>query len=246
MSFQFFDKLYGNLKEVETKEKENINKAVELFDSTIRSGNSIYIFGASHAGLVSQEMFYRAGGFMLINPILPRELSLDNDPITVTSQMERLEGYGNIISKKVDLKENDLLIIHSVSGRNSVAIDMALEASKKNVKVIAITNLEYSKSVTSRHSSGKKLYELADLVIDNHGPIGDAICTFDNSEQRIGATSNIVATAILNSVVVELAEKMLEEGVEELPFFYSANLDGGDEKNLELYNKFRDQIHYKL
>ena len=246
MSFQFFDKLYENLKLVETEEEQAIVEAVNYFETAVNNKNSIYIFGASHAGLVSQEMFYRAGGFMLFNPILPKELSLDNRPISLTSQMERLEGYGSLVLEKANTKKDDLIVLHSVSGRNPAAIDMAIKAKEIGMKIIVITNLSYSKNVSSRHKSGKMLYEFADLVIDNHGAVGDAICEFENSEQKVGATSNIIATAILNSVIVELADRMIKQGNERLPFFYSANIDGGDEKNKELFELFKDQIHYKL
>ena len=92
--FQFFDKIIDNLNVVQVEEKENILKLTDMLYDAVQAKQSIYIFGAGHAGIVSQEMYFRAGGFMLINPIFPRELSIDNEPVTITSQNERLEGYG--------------------------------------------------------------------------------------------------------------------------------------------------------
>lgn len=246
MQFQYFEKLYANLKKVESKEKDNIEKAIKMFEETIANEKSIYIFGASHAGLVSQEVYYRSGGFVLFNPILPRELSLDNVPVSLTSKMERLEGYGSLLSSKANFSSGDLLILHSVSGRNPVAIDLAIEAKKKDVNIIVITSLEYTKSVNSRHSSGKRLYEMGDLVIDNHCPKGDAVCTLEGTDQKIASTSNVIAIAVLNAIVVEVAQKMLDSGVEHLPFFYSANVDGGADKNKQVFELYRNQIHYEL
>ncbi|MDY3359909.1 MAG: sugar isomerase domain-containing protein, partial [Clostridium celatum] len=168
------DKIREIINVVEKEENENMNKVVDLFVDAILNKRSIFIFGATHAGIISEEVFYRAGGLVVINPIFEKSLMLDNSPITFTSKMERLIGYGTNIGEKVPMKDGDILIVHSVSGRNPVSIEIALEAKKKNVTVISITNLKYSKTVPSRHISGKNLYEISDIVIDNHGDIGDA------------------------------------------------------------------------
>lgn len=246
MSFVYFDKIVENIERVKELEKNNILELTDMLYDAVQNKNSIYIFGAGHAGIISQEMYYRAGGFMLFNPIMPRELSLDNEPITITSQIERLEGYGRVVAIKADFKPNDVLIVHSVSGRNSAGIDMAIFAKEKGVKVIAITNLEYSKSVTSRHSSKKRLFEVSDLVIDNHGDIGDAVVALEGSEQRVSASSTVVASTILHEATAQLAQRLVNDGVKQLPFFYSANIDGGDAKNLELYEIYKSQIHYRF
>ena len=158
------------------KEQHAIDEAIRLLTTANLEKHSIYIFGASHAGILAEEMYYRAGGMMTINAIFGRELMLDRSPITFTSKMERLEGYGTALAEIQPFKEGDVLILHSVSGRNPVIIDLALAAKEKGVKIIALTNKTYSQSVTSRHSSGLRLFEVADLVIDNHGEIGDAGC----------------------------------------------------------------------
>ncbi|AMC94654.1 hypothetical protein AOC36_08165 [Erysipelothrix larvae] len=245
MSFQFFDKIKENIERVSNEETQKIVTLSEMLYEAVVNKQSIYIFGAGHAGIISCEMYYRAGGFMLFNPIFPRELSIDNEPITITSQIERLEGYGRVIAMKANFKTNDLLIVHSVSGRNSAGIDVALVAKENGAHVVAITNLEYSKSVSSRHSSGKRLYEVSDLIIDNHGVIGDAICELEGSQQKVASSSTIIATVILNEAITQLAQRLVDEGLKDLPFFTSANLDGGDQKNENLYKIYRDQIHYR-
>lgn len=122
---------------------------------------------------------------MLINPIFARELMLDTKPVTHTSSMERLTGYGSAVARdQVGFKEGDVLIVHSVSGRNPVGIEMAMAAKEAGGTVIAITNLSYSKSVESRHPSGKRLFEIADIVLDNHGDVGDAAVSIDGLKQR--------------------------------------------------------------
>ena len=108
---------------------------------------------------------------------------------------------------------------------------------------MAITNMEYSQGVTSRHDSGKKLYELADLVIDNCGDFEDAAISIDGFAQKIGATSTIAGAAIGNAIVVEAAAILKARGVEP-PIFHSANVDGGDEFNKKIFEKYRDRIFY--
>jgi uncharacterized phosphosugar-binding protein len=209
--------------------------------------NSIYIFGASHAGILSEEMFYRAGGLMLINPIFGRETMLDSRPITLTSDMERLVGYGAILAKeRADFKKGDILIAHSVSGRNPVTIEIAMAAHNAGAKIIAITNLAYSQSTVSRHPSGKKLYELADIVLDNHGDIGDATVSIEGIDQKVGPTSTVIGASMLNAIVAELVQRLVDDGLKEPPVFYSANMDGGDKLNHRLFEKYKTSIKYQF
>lgn len=242
--FEYFNGIYKILNEVEQKEKENIEKATEIFVEAIEKKHSIFVFGASHAGILSQELYYRAGGLMLINPIFAKELMLDNEPITHTSSMEKLVGYGKALAKKTPFTEKDVLLIHSVSGRNPVIIDMAISAKEKGVKIIGLTNLKYSHKVESRHPSNKKLYDLCDVVIDNHGDIGDAMIQIKN-KQKVGPSSTVIGATILNEIIVETVKRLIKNGMKNPPIFYSANLDGGYKKNARLMRQYEGEIHYE-
>ena len=242
--FIYQKKILENLNDIIEKEQENIIKAKKAFVNAIENKNSIYVFGASHAGILSQELFYRAGGLITINPIFTSDTMVNTSPITRTSKMEQLEGYGDIIFETTDFKKDDLLLLHSVSGRNPLIIDLALKAKEFGIKTIAITNLEYSKEVKSRHSSGKNLYEIADIVIDNHGIKGDAIV--EVGQRKVGPSSTISATFIANTIISEVALELYEKDFKYIPYFYSANLDGTADKNKELVNHFKDVIHYEF
>lgn len=231
---------------VEEKEGQAIDQTVELIEKTIRQKRAVYIFGASHAGILTQEMYYRAGGLMPINPIFAKELSLDREPVTTTSQMERLIGYGTILANSVDFHADDILLLHSVSGRNPVIIDLALAAKAKGVKIIGLTNVSYSTATGSRHPSGKRLFEVADIVLDNHGDIGDASCEIKGISQKVGPTSTVIGAMLLNMIVVEVARKLVANGVSQPPIFYSANLDGGDALNQTLSEEYKDVIKYRM
>lgn len=244
--FDYFDGIITLLETVEREEKEAINKAVTHFVDAIESKKAIFAFGASHAGILTQELYYRAGGLMTINPIFGESILLDVEPVTHTSKMERLVGYGTALAEKTPFKEGDVLVVHSVSGRNPVIIELAMEAKKIGVTVIGLTNLTYSKSVESRHPSGKNLYEVCDTIIDNHGDRGDSMCEIDGMDMKVGPSSTVVGATIVNTIVVETVKKLRENGMDKPPIFYSANLDGGDELNKQLISDYQDSIHYRF
>lgn len=247
MEFRYFDVVQNLLGTLETEESTHMEQCVNVLFDCVLSKKSIYIFGASHAGIVSEEMYYRAGGLALFNPIFARELMLDTSPITHTSSMERLVGYGTQVAHdQADFQEGDVLVVHSVSGRNPATIEIAMAAKNAQTTVIAITNLAYSQSVTSRHPSGKRLYELADIVLDNHGDVGDASIAIEGMEQKVAPTSTIAGIAMLNAIVAELVQRLVDAGMEDPPVFYSANIDGGDEHNQEIFEEYRDCIHYRF
>ncbi|MCO7124231.1 SIS domain-containing protein [Sporolactobacillus shoreicorticis] len=227
---------------LETQE-ENMRAAANFFAETIKSGHTIYAFGASHAGIITEELFYRTGGLALINPVLTPSLMLNTKPVTMTSKMERLSGFGKIIFSTLPASEGDTLLIHSVSGRNPVSIEMAIAAQEKGLNTVALTNLTYSKQVTSRHSSGKRLFEVCDLVIDNCGDFEDSSMQLAGLEQKVAPTSTAIGSLIANAIVLKTAEKLLDEGITP-PVFHSSNVDGGDAFNTKIFKAYTEQIHY--
>lgn len=222
---------------------EAMDNCAKKMAEAISKGHSVYAFGASHAGILAQEMFYRTGGLAVLNAILPSEFMLNTRPVAQTSQMERLAGYPTVILNNSDIREGDVLLLHSVSGRNTAAIEMALKAKEMGVFTAAITNMEYTTQVTSRHSSGKKLFEVCDIVIDNCGDFEDSSILVPGMTQKIAPTSSVVGCSIVNMLVIRITEHLLEMGVEP-PVFHSANVDGGDEFNRHLFERYKNQIHY--
>ncbi|MBL5768183.1 SIS domain-containing protein [Bacillus sporothermodurans] len=222
---------------------DQILKAAKAFSESIKNGNTIYVFGASHAGIIAEELFYRTGGLAVINPILNPTLMLNTRPVTLTSQMERMNGFGKEIFNSTAAKSGDTILIHSVSGRNPVSVDMALAAKEKGLTTIGLTNITYSSQVSSRHESGKNLYEVVDIVIDNCGDFEDSSMLLEGMDQKIGPTSTIIGSFIVNSIVIETVNNLLKAGVTP-PVFHSANVDGGDEFNKKVLEKNKNNIHY--
>ena len=229
-------------KVLETQREKLTLGARKMCDATM-NGHNIFAFGCSHAGLITLELYYRTGGMATINPVRAPGLNLDIDPATMTSQMERLNDYGKIIIDALPLGTDDVIIIHSVSGRNTVTVDAAMRAREKGAYVIALTNMEMTTQVSSRHPSGKNLYETADLVLDNCGCPGDASLTVPGVPERVAPTSTAVGAAMLNAMMAQAVSFVVEAGGIP-PVFVSANLDGGDEHNRAMLAKYKDHIFY--
>lgn len=244
MEFEYIDHIKKLIDVVEKEEKQHMEAAVKILADAIEQKHSIYIFGASHAGILAQESFYRAGGLMPITPIWAREVLVDREPISSTSKMERCVGYGTVIASNYPVQKGDVLIVHSVSGRNPVTIEIAAAFHDAGATVIGITNLAYSRTVTSRHPSGKKMYEYCDIVLDNHGDVGDACVEVKETGEKAGPTSTVIGALMLNAIYSETANELVRRGMAAPPIFYSANIDGGDEKNRKLYEQYKDCIHY--
>lgn len=240
---RYMSVLQETLQRAWDEQKGLFSEAADRIRKALESKHSVYIFGCSHAGILAEEVFYRTGGLAVINPIFFPGFMLNTRPITMTSQLERLNGLGKIILDANSVKEGDVLILHSVSGRNNVPVEMALEAKARGVFTIAITNLAYSNSVTSRHPSGKRLFEVCDLTLDNKGCVGDAAVELDGLAEKIGPTSTAVGAAMVNALVIETVGGMLADGVVP-PVFMSANLDGGDAHNRKIFDEYKDNIFY--
>lgn len=243
---KYIEEIKKIIEVVENHEISKIIEGSEILSKTILNKKKIFVFGASHAGILTLESFFRAGGLVTIHPIMPRELELSNRPITLTSSMEQLQGYGTILGEKANICKDDILIVHSVSGRNPVSIELAEYAKEHYANVIAITNVTYSKQVKSKAKSGMNLYEVADLVLDNHGCFGDAVLSVPNHDVKIGASSTVIGTLLLNALFTETIFRLVEENIDVLPVFYSANTDDGQAKNIKMLKYYENQIDYEF
>ncbi len=225
-----------------TEEAEtNLVTVARLAADRIADHRVVYVFGASHAGLLVQDLFYRAGGLVPIQPILPRELMLDVKPVTTTTRIEQRGGEAQRFLAGSTLGEGDLLLVVSVSGRNAVPVEMCLEAQARGATVAAITNLAYSRAVTGR--GGARLFEVADHVIDLPGVVGDAIIRFDDDLPAVGPVSSTIGAAILHGLMVEVSRQLLDRGIRP-PVFASANMDDSDQWNRAQIEAWRGSLDY--
>ncbi|WP_298984354.1 SIS domain-containing protein [Caldilinea sp.] len=242
-ALQYIEVLNSILKRaVETQTDLLLQVAARMAD-VIANDHLVYVFGAGHAGILAEELFYRAGGLAPIAPIFAPGLTLNTHPITLETALERLSGYARLLLDASGVAADDMLIVHSNSGRNTVAIEMAEEARGRGVCVVALTSRAHSLSVPSRHPRGLRLMDVADYVIDNCGEPGDAAVALPGMKQRVGATSTVVGAALLNAVVVETTRLLLARGVEP-PVTLSANLENSEEHNRRIWERYRGRLHY--
>lgn len=221
------------------QEQQIIQAATWIADS-LAQGGWIYSSGTGHSHMFAEEIFYRAGGFARVIPILDPVLML-HESASGSTKAERQEGYAAQLMAKYPIGKSDVFIISSNSGRNSVSIEMAQIAKQKEAKVIVLTNMTHSLSVDSRHPSGKKLYELADLCLDNFGEIGDAAIPLEGLEGKVGPTSTVIGTALLQAMMVQAVGTLLERGL--VPeIFISSNSDSGEVYNESLIQKYHPYI----
>lgn len=239
----YLDKIIALLEEVRDTQREAIEQAAQAVAGAILQGKLIYVFGPSHAGILAQELFYRAGGLVPVNPLLPPGLVTDVRPATLTSRLERLPGFGAEIVAESGIAAGDVLIVHSVSGRNAAAVEIAQGGKERGAYVIAVTSLQYSSSVQPRKAGMPRLFEVADLVLDNRAPVGDALVDLAGMPQKVGPSSTVTGAAMLNAVVARAAG-LLQERTGDAPVFMSANLDGGDEHNRRWLDHYRGRLTY--
>ena len=239
----YLDAVIELLERVRATQGEAIETCAQKAAEAILNDRLIYVFGASHAGILAQELFYRAGGLVPVNPILPPGLTTDVRPVTLTSRLERLPGLGEQILAETPIQAGDVVIVHSVSGRNAVAVEFAEGARARGAYVVALTSVAYSSAVKPRQAGMKRLFEAADLVLDDLAPVGDALAEVPGLPQRVAPVSTISGAAILNSVVARAVEIIVAR-TGDAPVFLSANLDGGDAHNQRWLEHYRGRLLY--
>jgi len=224
---------------IETQE-ETLQEVSYLLANRVENEGILHVLGSGHSHMIAEEIFYRAGGPLFVNPILEPGLMLHNGPIKST-RIERLPGYANAVLKDIEFNENDAFLIISNSGRNVLPIETALFARDRNLLTLSITSLAHSKSVESRHSSGKRLFEITDYVLDNYGEVGDASIHMKNPSISYGPTSSAVGIVLVQTLISMVIESLVEKGIQP-PLLQSANLDHTDSKNEKVVQKYIDRI----
>jgi len=239
MIYEYGDKVLAILKQAEEVNKNNIDILAKKFAENIEADKLIHCFGSGHSHMVGIEMFGRAGGLGNVDAMLDPDV-LTSFGAVRSSKIEQTCGLAEIIYNNYEIEQGDIMIITSNSGRNALPIEMAMKAKKEGIYTVAITNLKQSSSQTSRHPSGKRLFELADLVIDSCVPEADASLDLDGI--KTGPISSIVTMFLVNTVISEAIKLVLKDG--KRPYvLQSQNMDGFS--NDDIYAHFAGRIkHY--
>lgn len=220
------------------QEGANIEKAAEYCAASVSAGRVIHVFGCGHSQMFAMEVFYRAGGLVPVNALLIPHLALFPKAKLSTLQ-ERVEGFADRYLRLEDVDARDTMIIVSISGRNAAVVDMALEAKRIGMKVVALVSKQFAGSTTSRHSSGKNLMDVADVVIDVKCVSGDAALEIDGLEPHFCGTSTVLGMSIMEAIVAQTVENCMKAGYVP-PIYVSSNLDKGDainDQHIKNYSK---------
>jgi len=235
----YFENLSELLNRTLETQQEALETAARQIANALRDGGMVYTFGTGHGHLLALEIFYRAGGMVRLCPILDEKLMLHISAAGSTLE-ERNEEWVPKLLEKYPIKKGDVLIAMSNSGRNAVPVLLADEARKRGAYVIALTSMQHTQNVTSRNRLNLRLFEAADLILDNGGVLGDASWQAADGAM-VGPTSTAIGAAMLQSIVCRVKELSLEENFE-ADYFKSSNVDGGDEWNNALIDRYKDQI----
>ena len=188
-----------------------IRVAAELVVEAMVAGRVFWVFGTGHSHTLAEELYGRAGGLADVRAVLEPGLML-HEGLQKSSLLERLPGLADVLLEINEIAAGDVVLIASNSGRNAVPVEFALGARKRGAQVIALTSMAHSTATSSRAPSGQRLFETADVVIDNCGVPGDALIDVEGSPERTGATSTMVGAMLVQALTVEIVTRLTARG----------------------------------
>jgi len=226
---KYRDKVMNVLERIWTTQTASIEKAAALMAESISANGLIHLFGSGHSVLPVQDVFPRYGSFPVFRPLMDARLQWQNVLGSGGAKgllwLERREGYGKVLFENEPIRSGDVMVVFSHGGMNAVGIEVALEARERGLAVIAITSMDNQKRSKSTHSSGKKLSDVADVVIDNCVPAEDALVAIEGWKAPVAAGSTVAFVTIANSIVAEVAAQIGKRGMMP-PVFVSPNVPG--------------------
>jgi uncharacterized phosphosugar-binding protein len=233
--FQEIDQLF---KRIQTSQKAAIETAAIAIADRIEAGSNVYLFDTGH--IIDSEIYNRAGGLVLMRRFTFDIQVSDNareNQVRNADHNTAMSGYTNYILQLSNIKSGDVLFIGSVSGKTINVIDLAIEAKKRGIFVIAMTSLTYSAQLASMHDSKLRLFEAADLVLDNCAPYGDAMMDVEGLDSRFIPASGIAAAYIMWALNAEIVENLLKKGIQP-GVLRSVNVEENRDYNIELQKRY--------
>lgn len=235
----YSDSVVALVQRVAEAQFPTISKAAALIYPSLKNGGLLHMFGCGHSHILCEECFYRAGGLVPVNPIFETSTMLHEGAVK-SSRVERMSGYAELIIDNYNVQPGETMIVFSTSGINALPIEMAQQAKKRGLHVVAFSSQQYSHAA-SRHDSGKRLPDFADLLVDTSVPQGDAIVHLPASKLYAVPGSTVVNATLVNMLIAEILELYEKDGIIP-PVYISGNIEGGFEKNQENINAYRSRI----
>ena len=244
---EYYGEALKMLRLIYQTQEERIQAAATELAKRIRDGKMVFVLGSGgHSNMGAEEMFYRAGGLQPINAMLDPSITLTHGGRRSIC-MERTPNIARSLLDYYGVRKDDVIIIVNVNGINAMTIESAMESKARGATVIGVTSVEFANSVpagvSARHSSNKNLHEVADIVLNLHVPVGDALLNVPGVPVEVGPSSTLAVALCLNMLVVTTIEVLLEWGITP-PVWMSANIPGGDEFNKDFIDKYSGIIKH--
>ena len=247
----YYEKSLALLQQLKDNETENIERAAEICANSIARSGLVFLFGNGHSRMMCEEMTPRQGCFVGFVALV--ELALSNHANIVGTNglraplyLEKYEGFSEEILKGFQFSEHDAFIVISTSGIRPVIVEMAAGAKRRGMPVIAITSRKHCENSPAAHSSGTKLIDHADVVIDNQCPPGDCLIELEGLEWRTGPSSTVTGGMIINMLRCAVAEKLLARGVKPvlLPSHQFVGNTSAAEQLERFYEAYRKSLRH--
>ncbi len=240
-----------SIEQICSSQLDAIVTASQICADKIAHGGLVFLFGSGHSRMMVDEMTPRQGCFIGFYPLV--ELAVSNYSAIVGPNglrsalyLEKVEGYAEQILNSFRFGRDDALIVVSTSGIRPLVVEMALGAKARNLPVIAVVSRAHSESVRAAHSSGKKLIDVADVVIDNATPVGDCAVELEGLDSRTGPLSTVTGAVIMNMIRCETARMLLEKGYKPimLPSHQFVHNEGAEEQLEKFYEAYRQSLRH--
>ncbi len=246
---QYRNKISAILTSIWTTQSDNIQRAATLMAGSIAKGGLVHMFGSGHSVLPVQDMFPRYGAYPGFRPLMDMRLMWTNVIGSGGAKgllwLERREGYAQVLFENEPIRSGDVMLVFSHGGLNAVGIEVALEAKKRGLSVVAVTSMDNYRKREATHSSGKKLAGCADVVIDNCCPAEDALVTIADWKAPVAASSTVATVTIAMALVAQVAEELAKRGMKP-PVFVSPNVPGiPKDNNDRVYLEYERSLQRK-
>jgi uncharacterized phosphosugar-binding protein len=226
---QYRERITEILNGIFTTQAENIEKAATVMADCVAGKGLVHLFGSGHSVLPVQDIFPRYGAFPGFRPMMDPRLMWTNVIGSGGAKgllwLERREGYAQVLFENEPIRSGDVMVVFSHGGLNAAGIEVAIESKKRGLTVIAVTSMCNYRQRQATHSSGKKLVDVADIVIDNCCPSEDALVKVDGWKAPVAASSTVATVMISMQLVAQLATELAGRGIT-LPVFVSPNVPG--------------------
>lgn len=246
---QYIRAVRSALDAIESTQLNAIREAARRFTLSILAGRLVHVFGTGHSRMAVEEMFPRYGSFPGFHPIVELSMTFHNPVVGANGQrqamfLENVQGFGPILWRNFVTAPEDCLLAISTSGCNAVTIDVALEAKRLGMFVVALTSLAHAKASTSKHESGRKLFEIADLVLDQCAPAGDSAVWVEGLETPVSPVSSVSGCTVINLIKAEVARGLTQAGTP--PLVLTAAFHLGPQRAAELFEACYDDYRRRI